>query len=341
MPLPASPPVLLLSPKSGRPALYTALGAVFHLDALTPEDAAVLAEINLEVSGWFGAELKQSLHTAWPFSEAFRPEVLDYIPCYAESLARPDPPEEHDRRLAENLLFGGTYGDFSLITNGASEETAASPFGYRFSSVMRLVGVGDPAVREDNVTADPNIHTCAVLVITVPVSWPVPDFLARITAIASKLRLRWGAAGYTYADWDVTAPEQVDAATYGHARRFVGYDLANYAPFWAEWYYRIRTVNWLTFLGADFVTAIEQLDQKPLASRGEVVATPVGSSLLLRAGEFPEEGDMNRLRMPRAYVEADAMVRPLRASSGLDFKGPRWDGRTTTQWLRRFEAQLP
>ncbi len=57
------PPVVplgdpLASSRHGDPLVYRVLGAVLHLDVLTGNDEARLAEANELLWNWFGSELK-------------------------------------------------------------------------------------------------------------------------------------------------------------------------------------------------------------------------------------------------------------------------------------------
>ena len=61
-----------------------------------------------------------------------------------------------------------------------------------------------------------------------------------------------------------------------------------------------------------------------LAQQSEYLAVePFGAGgLRIRAGEEPQAGDTNRRDYPRAYVQADALVRAVRASTGMHFFAP-------------------
>ena len=65
-----------------------------------------------------------------------------------------------------------------------------------------------------------------------------------------------------------------------------------------------------------------------------------GDGVVIQAGGAPERGDVNRRQVPPAYREVDALVRPLRAASGVDlpFFAP-WDEGSIERWLRRFEVE--
>jgi hypothetical protein len=106
-----------------------------------------------------------------------------------------------------------------------------------------------------------------------------------------------------------------------------------------RWHDEIRTVSWLTFLGPAFVERLAQKTGAKLERRGQVEVFPLGDAVVLRAGARPDPGDQNRLRLPPAYVQADEMVRPLRARSGVDFMPP-WSPADTEKWLQRFEKRI-
>jgi hypothetical protein len=318
---PGSP---LLSSK-GAPRLYRALGATFHLEPLSPDDAESLAEVNDLVHAWIGHELAWSTHTSFPLIDRYQRTDLDYIPGYADALRPPPPAADREQRNIENILFAATFGDFTLLTSGGEEPTFASPWSYRFASEVRQDAPGE------------GLHSCAMLRVTVPVAYPLGEFYAQTTAIASKLKVRWGAAGFTYSAWESAAFNQVYSAIFAHCRRHVGYDTGQYAAYLEEWHAAVRTTSWLTFLGEEFARRVEAAG-RPLASHGAVGVSRVGTSVLLQAGERPEEGDINRLQIPLAYIQADEMIRAVRASEGFDFRSP-WDQATSEGWLRRFEKR--
>lgn len=320
-------PPLLSSPK-GMPWLHRVLGATFHLEALGPDDAAPLAEVQALVHGWIGEALRWSTSTTFPLLDPYRREDLDYVPAYADTIRPPPPSDDLDRRFAENVLFAATFGDFTLLATGCEEGAFASPYSYAFSSVVRQDRPGGDA------------HTCAMLRVTVPASWPAGDFHERACAIAARLRLRWGSAGLTYSFWETSGFNAVRAAIYAHSRRHWGYDMAQWAAYLPEWHHEVRTANWITFLGEAFAARVRAAaGEKALEGGGDLHVAPVGTSVLLRAGERPEEGDINRRIVPPGYVQADEAIRAVRAGAGIDFRSP-WDRSSSEQWLRRFETKV-
>jgi Protein of unknown function (DUF3396) len=317
---------LLASAKGNVPNLYRVLGVALHLEPLSPADAGPLAEVMGLVHEWIGAELRWATNTTFPLIDPYRREDLDYVPAYADALRPPPPAADRGLRHVENVLFGATFGELSVLTSGGDGPTHASPYSFRFASEVHEEQPGE------------GLHTCAMLRVTVPTAWPLGDFFERACVIAGKLRVRWGAAGLTYAAWESAAFNEIRAAIYAHCRRHVGYDMGESLAYLEEWHREVRTVNWLTFLGADLAGRL-RVAGSGLESQGAVRVSPLGETMLLRAGDRPEEGDINRLRIPEAYARADAMIRPVRAGSGIDFRSP-WTAATSEQWLRRFEKRI-
>lgn len=323
LPPPGEP---LLSDTSGIPIVYRALGAYFHLESLGPDDVPALEAVNALVLDWIGEALHFSLHSTWPMLEPFRLEDLDYIPGYASDLERSsEHDDEPDVRDAEGTAAGFSHDDFGLACHGGADQHHASPYSFRFFS----------QVPEDWPAK--YLPTRAMMRITVPLEWPLDDFAARVCAIAGKLRLRWGSAGLTYSGWEVQWYNDVEKATYAHARRYTGYDVGEYVTLMQQWHRQIRTVSWLTFVGPALA------EQLPPFGNGHtprlVSVSRLGDNLVLRAGQKPEEGDVNRLAIPPAYMEADALVRPVRASAQINFL-ESWTETTTTEWLTRFERRI-
>ena len=320
----APPGTPLLATAAGVPIVYPVLGAMFHLEALGPDDADALAATNAAVVDWFGPELRWTLNSSFPMLDPFRLRDLDFLPGYADAIRVPAFGERE--RDAYNILFAATFGEFALAYGCSEEEAIASPFSYRFYSEMHVTQKGGP------------LHTCAMIRITVPVTCPLGDFRARVMDIAAKLPVRWGAAGYMYSAWEMEWYTSSRDAIYAHSRRHNGYDVGQYPTLVAEWYERIRTVSWLTFIGPHMALRLREAG-RALAATGRVRVGQAGKSLVLMAGEQPEEGDVNRLWIPPAYAEADEMVRPLRARRDVNFMAP-WTEETTEKWLGRFEQRL-
>lgn len=309
------------------PILYGALGAIFHLEVLAPEDEERLERACALIWDWFGPELRWSLLSCADSAEPARPAHLEYISTHAASL-RAAPAPQPDYQPFHNKLTKLGRDEYYVTLVGGDEPGMASPYSCRFWAEIGNVPEQDLA-----------LPAYSVLHLTVPEAWPLEDFHARVCAVAAELRLRWGGAGYTYSPAELVPGRDAEQALYAHARRHVGYDVPAYVNLTRPFHEHIRSVNWLTFVGEALASRLAGLG-RPLAGTPNVAAYQVGGACLLRAGAAPERGDVNRLWIPVAYREADALVRPIRTDGkGLDFLNP-WDETTTEQWIRRFEYRV-
>lgn len=306
------------------PYLFPALVVHLHLEPLAPEDAARLDRAADLVRDWIGAELRHTLHSRVGRVEPFRAEDLDYMAEYPATLdfeAEGGP--DDDAFVAAGLLAAARRHELGLACHAGTKRFDASPTTFRFWAEVPGFGPG------------PRLRARASMKVSVPVDAPQGDFRARAVELASCLRLRWGAAGLGYAANETQWYKQSDRAIYAHARRHPGFDVGHYVAHGAEFHEWVRTVNWLTFLGP---TLVARLPAPPRPTR-LVTVDRAGDATLLVAGDRPEPGDVNRVRWPAAYLEADAIVRPVRAGEGVSFY-EAWTERTTGEWLRRFERRL-
>ena len=311
----------------GTPVAFGALGAVFHLEVLSASDEERLTRALDRVWEWFGERLAwTALSSARGPLERTKRAHLDYISSYPAHLTGPTNLPPGQAQFEGNNLVKVGRTDFYVFCNGGAKPKDASPFSLRFWAEIGTVP-------DDS----PTLPGYAALHLTVPESWPLDDFAARVCAIAGELNLRCGSAGYTYSSWELPEHEEPSKRVYAHARRHPGYDVAEYVRLVTHFHARLRTVSWLTFVGASMVEELAG----PLAPSGPVQVFPVGGATVLRAGAAPEKGDMNRLQIPAAYRIADAMVRPVRASDGkgMIFFGP-WTEAEITEWFRRFEYRV-
>jgi len=317
---------------SGRvPVLHGVLAATFHLERLEPDDEARIEAANQIILDWIGTELRWTLNSRVGVEEPFAPEDLAFASAYPTSLGV----VPFDEGLAPEAfriaieLNVQRRADMGLACHGGKQRLWASPFSYRFYA--EITGAADDS---------PQLIAPAFLRVSVPATWPLDDFERRVRAIAAALRLRWGAAGLSYSAWETQFHADAMKAVYAHARRHTGYDVGLYVAWLPEFYSLVRTVNWLTFLGRGLQRKLAASKQGLPETGGPLVTlSRAGDHLVLRAGELPEAGDVNRMHVPAAYIRADEMIRPVRAHEGVNFY-ESWTEATTTQWLRRFEKRL-
>ncbi|MGK3983612.1 type VI immunity family protein [Sorangium sp. So ce136] len=312
----------------GVPSAFAALSACFHLEALAEEDAGRLERAGEIVRAWIGAELRWSWLTFADEIAPFRPVDLEYMSTYCEDLEVPQAADAGSQIVTSNLIKLGRE-DYGVTFKGGQTKVDASPWSFSFWAEI-------PEVDEGTV-----LRPLGVVALTVPTSVPLADFAARVHELAAVLRFRWATAGLGYATWNVQGWETSSNALYAHARRFPGFDVGYYHRNLEAFLNRIRTVSWLTYLGPQLTDALRRSGRSLSSSRLVAVGGAGAGGVVLRAGDRPEPGDVNRLNLPRSYVEADAMVRPLRASdpAGIVFLGP-WDEAGVAAWLTRFEKRV-
>ncbi|MEZ4447374.1 MAG: DUF3396 domain-containing protein [Polyangiaceae bacterium] len=310
------------------PVLHGTLGAILHLEMLDAADEDALDRACERLWAWIGPHLTFANLSCADSTETIRRTHLEYVPSYVTALTAPAAPRPEEQ-LMHNRMTAHGRTDFFLLCSGADDPAKSSPHSIRFWAEM-----GIPPDQERDLPAYGVLH------FTVPETTPLDEFQREVVAVAAELRLRWGAAGYTYSGLDLAPGRHAEEAQFAHARRYPGYDLPAYVQVVTPFYRQIRSVSWLTFLGPAMTGELRDLGQ-PLESQGEVQVFPThDGGVLLRAGAAPDRGDVNRLWFPTAYREADAMVRPIR-SEGRDvwFFHP-WDETSTRDWLRRFERQV-
>jgi hypothetical protein len=106
----------------------------------------------------------------------------------------------------------------------------------------------------------------------------------------------------------------------------------------------VETVNWLTLLGEiplQKLGGVAQLRRK-LAATPEVEIVETKHGLILKAGEAPQLGDLNRdLKLP-LYRAVYFAIKPVLDPVIRDFSpfnlGRPDDAEYTERWLRRFES---
>jgi hypothetical protein len=167
-----------------------------------------------------------------------------------------------------------------------------------------------------------------------------PDVLAaRLMELAAPLDLVCGSAGLML---HVTPfhNEQWWKEIRGLVTRFEGVEPDGVEK--GQWraFFGLTGINWLTFVGAEHLTALGGID----AIEAQAVAAPdvttqrLGGGIVLRAGERPRIGDRNK---PSAdldpYREVYRIVEPaLFLDEDYAFDEDDFDGRATVEWLTRF-----
>lgn len=304
---------------AGAPLAYPALGFAFHLEPLVAADASALAKATDRILAAIGPKLRWQWSSVHGEVETFGAGAFDLIAALPGQLDDTAAQTIADPRARDgaSAMNAAHYDKLGIACHGGADRNVASPFTVRFFS--RVTPSGTPLLRAD-----------AMLSATLPIDTPLETFRALASGVASDLRIRWGAAGYMYGAWELDRYGDARAAIYAHARKHPGFDVGQHATYMRELHDRLRTVSWLTFVGP------ELLGNLALAPDPMLEVTKAGAATMVRAGDRPERGDVNRSIVPIAYKRVDALLRPLRAATDIHFYAP-WSAATTEAWLRRFE----
>jgi hypothetical protein len=317
----------------GVPIAYETLGIQLHLDELTVADEARLEKAMRYVDEWIGPRLHWGLASGEGSVEPYSAEVLEYVTTYPRRLELPPhvfdgvPPE---RKGAVMSMFLGAASEYGVACGGSgvAEWEHAQTTCFRFyADVNRLF----PDKGE--------LTPYAVLRVAVPTDTPLAEFEMRCRALIDLLPVRWGAAGLMLSGAEGVHSKSWKRIGFAYCMRHWGVDVGQYVALTEEFYDYLRTVNWLTFLGA---TMARDLLRDGVDVRAEGAEPLPQGAWLLKAGVAPTRGDINRLDIPRAYAAVDRLVRPRRCD-GRSIKRERvlffesWSASRTEEWLRRFE----
>lgn len=317
----------VITQRRGEPLLYSALGMYLHLEPLVPDDEERLERACLRIERDFGKTLRHSFADFLGEVVPFDATDFEYVSTAASRLKQTSNGETEAEQIVAAQLGKLTIDDLQVLFKGGLDPEVADPTSVSFWMEIPEVKAGAGYFR-----------AYSVLALTVPLDFELERFRALCTDVATLLRVRWGNAGHTYASWElydaITAPK----ARYAHARRHPGCDVGEYTRCVEQFHRRIRSVNWLTFLGESMVDDLTKASAHGLTESAGITIARQDHLTVIQAGAYPEYGDVNRSDIPEKYRKVDAMLRPIRAAEvdGMTWSGA-WSDDTITQWLRRFE----
>jgi hypothetical protein len=176
----------------------------------------------------------------------------------------------------------------------------------------------------------------AVLELTLPQENPPEELLHLATELAKLGPLHSMVGGYV-ARWNELHRRDAFNLFYLWAQRYLGLDIQDaeeLASFTPEW---LPGSNWLTLVSQQLAKA-RDFDLSTLRRdswKQPVDVSIVGTGVLLRAGERPTVGDLNRLAYPEAYAEVARRLDPLFVEEPPEFWGRFTDVAKTHAWMRR------
>lgn len=108
----------------------------------------------------------------------------------------------------------------------------------------------------------------------------------------------------------------------------------------------IRSINWYTILSDEWVNKIGgEVYLKQQFMNDDIHLLPYQGGIVIKAGEWPELGWVERDPYPKLYVKVNHVLKPIRTPSFKSFhlgsiSGEiRLDERLTKEWQERFDAE--
>lgn len=163
--------------------------------------------------------------------------------------------------------------------------------------------------------------------------------LATSLSLAHGLDFLSGTAGFAVSMRANYSAQKVGGAVYALSRRFKGVDFGRphmFASFVAQ---GLKSVNWLTFLGAEGVARSGGAAKiGAIASTASLKIHDLPSGIAIQAGALPTLGDVNRQESLDNYKAANRLVLPSRfpveSLNGYDEIGGE---ENTVDWISRFD----
>jgi hypothetical protein len=105
------------------------------------------------------------------------------------------------------------------------------------------------------------------------------------------------------------------------------------------WERKLKSAGWLTFLGDDFAAPVGGVDALEAKMPTAVTTKRVRDGLLLKAGDAPPVGDVNRADTDtEAMAEVSRAIRTVRLDGWHDPRAFGVDEARANQWLHRFDG---
>lgn len=132
---------------------------------------------------------------------------------------------------------------------------------------------------------------------------------------------------------------------YPVAMRYQGVDISTMSPGpWAVRAERIKNIAWLTLVGSTLLEKAGGLDSLQEKASNRLTVSETVHGALVRAGDQPILGDVNRHEDLSAFIDAYRLLGPLQAGIEDHFAPFKLKGRddwieATNRWLFRFDKQ--
>jgi hypothetical protein len=209
------------------------------------------------------------------------------------------------------------------------ELTDAVPFNAAPTTKFHLMG--------QEFTDAGRLESASIIRYVLPASWGIEragEMLEIAKSLCELLPFRCGHAGYGF-EYSKYFPRVAQEHAWAQSMRHPGIDIHdNVNDPRAVAFDGIRGVNWLTMIDDAF---IKELGGSPKFKLCTTI--PVKGGLIIKAGEAPDIGDVNRRDNLPAYREAFGYIEPItkRTFERASWVGLLRDGGPRTErWLKRF-----
>ncbi len=162
-----------------------------------------------------------------------------------------------------------------------------------------------------------------------------------VLSLCGRLPFVSGHGGYVI-ETNMYYAEQAQGAAYPLAMRYHAVDIATLsrAP-WAVRGERIKNVAWLTLVGTELLDKLGGFGALKAGATERLKLTETPNGAVIRAGDAPILGDVNRRESLMAYVDAYRLVKPLHEGIATLFApfslpGDQDEVAATERWLFRF-----
>ncbi|MBX3276024.1 MAG: DUF3396 domain-containing protein [Sandaracinaceae bacterium] len=143
--------------------------------------------------------------------------------------------------------------------------------------------------------------------------------------------------------WDEADEGWAFNRIYRLASRYLAIDIQKYTEMAWKTPSALPGSSWLTYVGPELAKRAE-IDLEALAHRPwqhGVMSGFVHGGVMVQAGPEPVQGDLNRLKLPAAYIEAAHALSPWFADEPPKFWGPFHTLEQSGLWFRRLVDPTP